>query len=325
MRSPDTAAETTLAQATSAVAAGNGDLQVYLLLILPPLFWGSNMVIGRFLAHDIAPSTLTLLRWVAATIVVLPLAFRDLRRDWPVILRRWPLLLLYTVTGGATFNYLMYEALLYTTAVNAALLASTQSIVMLGVGWAMLAERIDRSQLLGAAVAMIGVAVIVVRGDSSILLGLRPNLGDILVLGAGAIWSFYSVLLRRNPPGVSHLSFMAFAAVGSMTILLPIFWLLAGPEALAAVTPTQIGIVIYLGICPSIVATILWINAIAKIGPARTGYFNYLIPVFGSLMAILSLGERFEWFHAVGAAMIFVGIYVAVLRARPAVAAAAAD
>ncbi len=57
----------------------------YLLLSLTSLFWAINIVLGRFIAGTIPPAALSEIRWVGAGVILLPFAWRHLRRDWPTI------------------------------------------------------------------------------------------------------------------------------------------------------------------------------------------------------------------------------------------------
>src|SRR5690349_13071337 len=83
----------------------------YLLLSLTSLFWAGNVVVGRFIAGQIPPITLSLLRWLGAFLIVLPFAWSQLVKDWPAIRRRLGLMMLLTFTGVTLFNTLAYWAL----------------------------------------------------------------------------------------------------------------------------------------------------------------------------------------------------------------------
>ena len=72
----------------------------------------------------------------------------------------------------------------------------------------------------------------------------------------------------------------------------------------------------FVALFPSVLAQIFWADAIRQVGATTAGYFIYLTPVFGAVMAILLLGEAFAWFHLAGIALIFAGIWLAT-AARP--------
>src|SRR4029077_4463496 len=98
--------------------------QPYLLLSLTSLFWAANIVLGRYVAGHVPPMTLSCVRWIGAFLLVLPFAWPHLKRDWPVLRTRLPLLVMLSATGFAINNGLSYWALQYTQALNALLLQS---------------------------------------------------------------------------------------------------------------------------------------------------------------------------------------------------------
>src|SRR4029079_3805514 len=74
--------------------------------------------------------------------------------------------------------------------------------------------------------------------------------------------------------------------------------------------------VAYFGIFPSVLAYFFWNAAVAKVGAERAGTFLHLMPVFGAVLAWAALGEALFWYHFVGAALIFCGIFVASTKAQ---------
>ena len=72
----------------------------------------------------------------------------------------------------------------------------------------------------------------------------------------------------------------------------------------------------YFGLFPSIVAYLCWNSAVAEVGATRAGVFVHLMPVFGTVLAIVFLGETFRAFHAVGFVLILAGIGVTTLAEK---------
>src|SRR5215216_4934376 len=84
--------------------------QPYLLLSLTALFWAGNAIVGRLAAGHIAPVTLSFLRWSMAFLIILPFAWKHLKRDWPAIRARLGTMIVLSVTGIGAFNTLQYWA-----------------------------------------------------------------------------------------------------------------------------------------------------------------------------------------------------------------------
>ena len=92
----------------------------YVLLMLTTLFWGGNSVAGKLAVGHISPMVLTTARWAFALVIIAALGWRNVRRDWPLIRRHAPMLLLLGTLGFTLFNVALYNALVYTTAINTA-------------------------------------------------------------------------------------------------------------------------------------------------------------------------------------------------------------
>ncbi|MFD0387821.1 DMT family transporter [Tistrella bauzanensis] len=277
-------------------------------LALTVTFWSFNFVVGRAVAGEIPPLTLSFLRWLGALLIFLPFAWRHLRRDWPSLLRAWPKLLLMGLTSVAGYNTFVYLALERTTAINAVLLNATMPIVIAIMAAVAGVERMSRFQALGVAVSFGGVAYIVAGGNPAHLLSLQIGAGDLWILGATVCWGIYSVALRFKPAHVHPFALLAANMLVGMLALAP----LAASEAIAGhlpvVTPATIAAVAYVAIFPSIIAYILWNWSVAAIGPNRAGLFMHLMPILTPLWSMLFLGERLGVHHLVGGIAILAGL-----------------
>lgn len=285
--------------------------QPYLLLSLAALFWASNAVVGRAVAALVPPATLAELRWIGAFLLVLPFAWRQMRRDWPVVRRRLPLTLLLSLTGVALFNAMLYWSLHHTSALNATLMQSSAPL-LIGL-WSFLLYRdpLSLGQLAGILVSLAGVAVIVSEGNPAALAGLAVNVGDLVVVLAMAVYALYSALLRRRP-AVGPLAFAGFTMGFGAVLLLPLFLVETAMLGRApAPTPSSVLAIAYVAIFPSVLAYLAFNRGIELIGPNRAGPFFHLIPLFGAGLAMLLLDERPALFHAAGAFLILAGVVAA--------------
>ena len=235
------------------------------------------------------------------------LAWPRLKEDWPIIRRYLPLLLLLALTGVAMFNTLLYSGLQTTVALNGFLIQSTMPILIMLFSFFLFRDKISHLQGVGVALSLIGVMIVIVRGDIEVLRSLSLNRGDVLIFIAAIGYSVYSVMLRQRPT-LHPLSFIAFTFVTGTLMLLPLYvWETVTVKALSLNGSTLLTIS-YVAIFPSIVSYFCYNRGIELIGANRAGLFIHLNPVFGTIMAVLFLGETVFWFHGVGIVMIFVGI-----------------
>jgi drug/metabolite transporter (DMT)-like permease len=278
-----------------------------LLLVLATLFWSANFVLGRALHAHIPPIGLSFWRWSLAFAIVLGFAWPHLRRDAAALRARWPLVMVLALLGVASFNALVYYGLNTTTVVNAVLLQSTMPVLIILGSLLIYGERVRLLQLLALAISLLGVAAIVARGDLHTLTTLSITPGDAWIFLAVVGYALYSVLLRDRPV-VHPLSFCAATFLLGALMLLPLYVY----ETLAvramrwdAITLTAVA---YVGVFPSLLAYLCFNRAVELAGANRAGQFVHLMPVFGSALAAIFLGERLQGYHLVGALLIATGI-----------------
>lgn len=282
----------------------------YLLLTLTALFWSGNMVVGRGMREDVPPVMLALLRWLIAFGLTLPFALRHLRREQLDAMRRgWRAMLVLGLLGVGGYNTFAYLALQHTLATNATLLNSFIPIVTIALSWIFLGKRLTRIEGLGVLVSLIGVVLIVARGDPQVLRMLSLNRGDLWMLLAVLTWAVYTVGLQYRPAGVDPMLMLAaFTAIG-LAALLPAAAFEYASGARIQLDPASFAGVLYTGIFPGFLGYVFYNRGIAEVGPNRGALFIHLMPVFGTALAAIFLGERPQWFHFAGIAMIFVGIF----------------
>ena len=296
----------------------------YLLLTLAPLFWSCNWIIGRALHADIPPMGMTFFRWFFAVLMLAPFALRPLMRDWPVIRSNLKTMLLLGSIGVGMHNALAYLGLNYTTATNGVILNSCIPVMIIAMAWIFFRERLKPLQLAGVGVSLCGVLAILSQGSLEVLAAFRLNAGDLLVILSMAMWSLYTILLRRRPPGLDMLSFLFVLAVIGDLVVLP-FWI--GEMALGrfiAWTPTVLAAMLSVALFSSVLAYIFWNRGVEAVGAQVAGLFVHLMPVFGVILAWLFLDERLQVYHVAGIVLIVAGIAITSRRGR-AVAPAGTD
>ena len=270
-------------------------------------FWSVNSIVGRFMRLEVPPIALSFWRWAGASLIIIYFAWPKLKEDWPIIRRHLPLLLMLALTGIAMFNTLLYTGLQSTVALNSFLIQSTMPIFIMLFSFFIFRDKINHLQGVGVAFSLVGVVVVMARGNLEVLRSLSLNIGDILIFIAVIGYAVYSVMLRKRP-SFHPLSFIAFTFVTGTLMLLPLYiWETVMVKALTLNGPNMLTIA-YVAIFPSIISYFCYNRGIELIGANRAGLFIHLMPVFGTIMAVLFLGERFYWFHGVGFVMIFVGI-----------------
>lgn len=286
----------------------------YLLLTLTVLSWSGNMVVGRGVRGDIPPLTFAFWRWVIAFLLILPLALPHLKTQWPLLKKGWKPLLVLGLLGVGGYNTFAYLALQDTTATNAALLNSFIPIATIAISWAFLGKHLRRVEGIGVVVSLCGAMTIISRGDVAVLAHLNLNVGDVWMLVAVLDWAIYTVALAWRPAGVHPMLMLGATTVIGLSALAPAYaWEIAQGRVMN-VHFGSLSALAYVGIFPSFLGYIFYNKGVAEVGPNKASLFIHLMPVFGTLLSFLFLGEIPFWYHYLGIGLIFTGIWLTTKR-----------
>jgi drug/metabolite transporter (DMT)-like permease len=285
-----------------------------LLLSVPPVLWAGNAIVGRLVRDAVPPMTLNLIRWAIALVVLLPLGRAALQHGSGV-LTNWRRYAMLGLLGVGLYNSLQYLALQSSTPINVTLVASGVPVWMLLVGRLFFKVPVKRKQIAGALLSILGVLVVLCRGDIHQLLALRLVAGDLYMILATIAWSFYSWMLmqQKDVPGL-RADWAAFllAQVGY-----GVLWsaALAGGEwALRDVhidwSWPLAAALLYVAIGPAILAMRCWGAGVQRAGPSIGAFFINLTPLFTALLSSAFLGEAPHLYHVLAFGMIVGGIAV---------------
>ncbi|UXH80457.1 DMT family transporter [Roseateles amylovorans] len=293
-----------------------------LMLVLPPLLWAGNAVVGRSISGLMPPLLLNAMRWTLAFVLLLPLA-RALLQDLAPWRERWGYFALTGLLGMGCYNALQYQALHSSTALNVTLIAASLPVWMLAIGALLYRIWPTRRQLAGALLSLAGVGLVISRGHPDRLAQVQFVQGDLLMLLAVLSWAFYSWLLARPP---AHMQGSrrppwdwASLLMAQMLFGLVFSWGSAGLEQLAGPATVHWGwplamALVYVAVGPSLIAYRCWGIGVAQAGPTLAAFFGNLTPVFAALMSAALLGEWPQWFHGAAFGLIAAGIAVSAQR-----------
>ncbi len=276
-------------------------------LVAAVALWSGNFIAARWIGDGIDAVGLNFWRWSIALLVLAPLSFRQCRRNASIIRASWPHLALLGLTGVAVFHVCVYQSLRHTTATNALLMLSTAPALIMVLSRVFLAEVVSKRQWYGVALSFAGAAVLVCRGDMSTLRELGFGTGEAWMLVAVPAWAVYSVLLKRRPAGLPQEATLTASSLAGIVWMTPL--VLYSPSTLFIDwTPTLSAAVGYIAVGASVVAFLGWNRGVALVGPARAGVFLHLMPLIGTLLAVIVLGEKPHGYHIAGGMLVFGGI-----------------
>lgn len=284
-------------------------MAVILLFVVPVLF-STNIITARAVSDFIPPFALAFWRWSFAFFLFLPAIGPDLLRYRRELLSEWRDLLVLGILGMGICGAFVYVGADTTSATNIGLIYATAPIIIAAAATLLYREPLGRVKALGILVSLLGVLVIVFRGDLEALRTLSLVPGDIWIATASVSWAVYSMMLRYRPsqlPG--RVRFAATMLYGAIALLPCHLFELAKGDVPQLNAETLIAVLI-VAVVPGLGAYLGYARIQRALGASPTALILYLAPVYTALMAWLVLGESLQLYHLVGAALILPGIYL---------------
>ena len=291
------------------------DLPTAGLLLLPPLVWAGNSVLGRVVADMVPPITLNFFRWLLAFALLLPWSYPVLKPSSPMW-AHWRRYGLMSLLGVGCYNSFQYLALHTSTPINVTLVGASVPVFMLVLGAVFYQQRVSVRQILGATLSIAGVLCVLGRGDWNTLQRVQLVMGDVYILIAVLCWAWYSWLVAQpvDPPEIrSNWTYFLTAQMTFGLLWSGAFtaaeWQLSDHPHIDWGWPLAAS-VLYVALGPALLAYRSWGVGIQRVGPNIAGFFANLTPLFAALISTLTLGESPQGFHAVAFVLIVGGIGV---------------
>ncbi|MFM7972280.1 MAG: DMT family transporter, partial [Betaproteobacteria bacterium] len=197
----------------------------------------------------------------------------------------------------------------------AAVVVTTNPVfVTLAAAW-LFGEPFNRHIGLGLALAVLGAATVMTRGQPWTVFTGGVGLGEWLMVGCIVCWAAYSLMAKRLMVAVDSLTTTAVSAAVGSTLLWCAALLVEGPgvavEGLSALTDHQIGLLVFMALGPTVLSYVWFFRGVSALGAGVASSYISLVPVVGVSSAVVLLGEPLGWSLAVGAAMALSGVVIA--------------
>ena len=289
-------------------------------LLTATALWAGNAIAGRVLVGSISPITLSVVRWGLAALLLLPLGWRVLMPGSALWQNKKRFLLL-GLFGVGSYNVLLYLALQTSTAINVTLIGASMPIWMLFIGAVFYQVKPSILQMIGAVVSLLGVGIVLTRGDLAALLTMQMVVGDLLIMLATILWAFYSWMLSR--PGSSSERQWPWAEFLMAQVTVGLLWTgffdgfeIAAGHAFLDLNWWTASLIVFVAIGPSLIAYRCWGLGVNGAGPTVAAFFANFIPLFTALLSAAMLGEPPQLFHGLAFTLIVAGIVISSKRGR---------
>ena len=285
------------------------------LAVLATFIWSGNFIIARGVIKDIPPVTLAFYRWLTATIIILPFAWKYFVAERKIIKQRILFFLLAAATGVSMFNTFVYIAGHYSSAINMAILGTCSSpIISVILARIFLKEKIPALRIVGMIVCICGILILLSKGNIQNLVSFKFTKGDWWIMAAALTFAVYNTSVRKKPATMHPVNFLFVIFLLGTIILLPFYLYELNNEGGFAMSTFNLSAILYLGIGASVICFLIWNKAIVALGSGRTALFGNLIPVFSSIEAVFLLNEKITSIHILSFILVVAGLVIANLK-----------
>ena len=281
----------------------------YILLVLTTLFWSGNFIVGKAAStYDIPPFSLNFYRWLFAGLILLPFTFKEILNKKNYIFNNIGFFIILGITSITIFNSTVYYSLYYMQVISGVLMISTIPVWIMFISSILGIEKTNKFQIFGVILSLLGVLFIITKSDINIIKNLAFNRGDLIMAIGMFAWALYSALLKKKSYSISQITLLEVVIITGLIFLIPIYILEMNFGNQIVLGKPFILTLSYVVLFPGLASFFFWIKGIAIIGANRAGVFLHLMPVFGSIMAIILFDEKFMFYHLLGAIFIIGGI-----------------
>ncbi len=287
----------------------NNNKLAYLLLVLTTLFWSGNFIVGKAASiYEIPPFSLNFYRWLFAGAILLPFTLKEILQKKNYIFQNIGFFIILGISSITIFNSAVYYSLYYMQVISGVLMISTIPVWIMFISSILGIEKTNKFQIFGVILSLLGVLFIITKSDLNLIKNLDFNKGDLIMASGMFAWALYSALLKKKTYEISQITLLEVVIIIGLLFLVPIYILEINLGNPLIINKPFVLTLSYVVLFPGLASFFFWIKGISIIGANRAGVFLHLMPIFGSLMAIILFNERFMFYHLLGAIFIIAGI-----------------
>jgi len=280
-------------------------------MFLTPAMWSANYIVARAAPGAIGPHLLAFSRWFLVVCMMLPFVLPELKSKWPRYRSEWPQFVCLGALGMWICGAFVYIGGHTTEALNMGLLYAIAPVLIAVASAWLFDDRLRGLQLLGLCMTLLGMLIIVLKGDWRNLVDVNFTHGDLWILTAALSWTLYSVMLRKWQSVLSIFARLAVIIMGGLLVLLPFTVVEIIGNGFPSDWNRALMLAVVAAVLPGFGAYQSYSFLQQELGAARAGLVLYVSPLYTALLAWWLLSEPPYWYHATGACLILPGMYLA--------------
>jgi len=285
-------------------------MKIYFKLLFAMLVWGGTFTSARLLGSEVEPSISAFLRFLIASATMLAMLYYK-EGSFPRVHKKQLIPLIgMGLTGIAMYNLLFFYGLVHAEASRGSMITATNPLLTaLGAAF-IFKERFTLVRATGFVLCVIGVVLIISRGDFSSLLNDGIGLGELAFIGCAFSWAAYTLIGRLMSTQLSSLAVIAYASSIGTVIL---FFVALNENLFDAITTLTLNAslnLLYLAILATVIGFVWFQEGVKTLGAAKAAVFIYFMPVSAVFWAYLILDEKLTLVLIIGAILVISGIYL---------------
>ena len=283
----------------------------YILLLIQPVFMSTNTIIARGAVEFVPPISLAFWRWFTVFIILFPFFFSEIINKKKELKKESFKLLFLGSMGCGVCGAFPFIAGMTTTMANIGIIYTSSPVIIFVLSFFLFNEKPNLLKIFGLIVCILGVFIIISKGNINLFLNLNFTSGDIWVFGAAVGWALYSIYLLNWNSKFSIMARFTIISMFGFITLSPFFLIENFYFAKTNYNQNFLFWVLFAAISPSIIAFSLHTRLQRYLGASLAGFGLYLFAVYGAIFGIIIFEEPLLNFHYVGGALVFLGVYLA--------------
>lgn len=283
----------------------------YILLFIQPIFMSTNTIIARGGVEFVPPISLAFWRWFTVFLILIPFFYQEIFSKKKELKKESFKLLFLGAMGCGVCGAFPFIAGMTTTMANIGIIYTSSPVIIILLSFFLFNEKPNLLKIIGLIVCILGVFVIISKGNINLLLNFTFTSGDFWVFGAAAGWALYSIYLLNWSSKFSLMARFTLISMFGFISLLPFALIENIYFSKTNYNESFLFWVLFAAISPSIIAFSLHTRLQSYLGASLAGFGLYLFAVYGAIFGIIIFKEPLLNFHYIGGALVFLGVYLA--------------
>ena len=271
----------------------------------------SNIIVARGGVEYVPPVSLAFWRWLTVFLILMPFFFNEIIKKKEQFKKESLKLFFFGLMGCGICGAFPFIAGMSTTMANMGIIYTSSPIFIIILSVLFFKDKINLSRIIGLILCLIGVLIIICKGDFSYLINFKFTSGDLWMLGAAIGWAVYSIFLINWKSSFGLMARFTLIAFFGAISLFP-FYLIE--EAFLFNTTFNNNFlfwVLFAAISPGIIAFTLYTKVQKYVGASLAGFTLYIFSIYSAIYGIILFNETLLSFHYYGASLVFIGVYLA--------------